>query len=70
MKNTKASVSDVETQMEWRLAAASCTETEGNPFKLDDSALERTKTAAHLFMKQQFGKKVFQTMFGHIMEDI
>ena len=46
MKNTKASVSDVETQMEWRLAAASCTETEGNPFKLDDSVLERTKTAA------------------------
>ncbi len=44
MKNTKASVSDVETQMEWRLAAASCTETEGNPFKLDDSVLERTKT--------------------------
>ena len=46
MKNTTASVSDVETQMEWRLAAASCTETEGNPFKLDDSVLERTKTAA------------------------
>ena len=32
--------------MEWRLAAASCTETEGNPFKLNDSVLERTKTAA------------------------
>ena len=46
MKNTKASVSDVETQMEWRLAAASCTETEGNPFKLDDTVLERTKIAA------------------------
>ena len=46
MKNTTASVSDVETQMEWRLTLASCTETEGNPFKLDDLALERTKTAA------------------------
>ena len=39
-------MSDVETQMEWRLAAASCTETEGNPFKLDDTVLERTKIAA------------------------
>ena len=45
MKNTKASVSDVETNGV-ETCAASCTETEGNPFKLDDSALERTKTAA------------------------
>jgi|TARA_B100001250_G_C19759028_1_gene771550 hypothetical protein len=36
------SVSDVETHMEWRLKAATCTKTEGNPFGLDESLLEET----------------------------
>ena len=55
--------------MEWRLAAASCTETEGNPFKLDETVLERTKEAAPPLHETAIWKKVFRIMFGNIMEE-
>ena len=57
MKNTKTSVSDVETHMEWRLATASCTKTEGNPFELDETVLERTKKAAPPLHETEIWKK-------------
>ena len=41
-KGFGSSVSDVETHMEWRLKAATCTNLEGNPFDLDESLLEET----------------------------
>ena len=57
MKNTQTSVSDVETQMEWRLRAAACTETEGNPFKLDDTVLDKTLKSAPPLHKTEMWKK-------------
>ena len=45
-KGFGSSVSDVETHMEWRLKAATCTNLEGNPFGLDDTLLEETKQLA------------------------
>ena len=45
-KGFGSSVSDVETHMEWRLKAATCTNLEGNPFDLDESLLEETKELA------------------------
>jgi len=58
MKNTQTSVSDVETQMEWRLRAAACTETEGNPFKLDDTVLDKTLKSAPPLHETAIWKKV------------
>ena len=58
MTNTTTSVSDVETHMEWRLRAAACTRTEGNPFELDETVLERTKKSAPPLHETAIWKKV------------
>ena len=58
MTTTKTSVSDVETHMEWRLRAAACTKTEGNPLELDETVLERTKKSARPLHKTATWKKV------------
>ncbi len=58
MTTTTTSVSDVETHMEWRLSAAACTKTEGNPFELNETVLDRTIKSAPPLHETAIWKKV------------